>query len=88
MLISIDIIVNQYTLVAGVPVFAMPFQDFFTVQTMEIVQTNNGQTVNSQPLLPVSKEFIQNVYGGLSSAGTPKYFAVCSDNFGGNSGDQ
>jgi hypothetical protein len=30
----------------------------------------------------VSKEFIQNCYGGMFSASTPKYFAMYGDNFG------
>jgi hypothetical protein len=43
---------------------------------------NGAQVVNSQTLLPVSKEFIQNCYSGLASAGTPQYYAMYGDNFG------
>ena len=66
---------NIYALTAGTPVFPVPVNDFLNVQTCEIVQTSGANVVNSSPLLPVSKEFIQNCYGGLSSAGTPQYFA-------------
>lgn len=73
---------NNYTLTAGQNVFSLPVDDFLTVQTIEITQTTGAGVVNSQPVLPVSKEFIQNCYGGLSSAGTPQYFAMYGDNFG------
>ena len=73
---------NSYTLTAGAPVFSLPVGDFLTVQTLEVCQTNNGQVVQATPLIPVSKEFIQNCYSGLSSSGQPKYFAMYGDNFG------
>jgi len=73
---------NIYTLTAGAPVFSLPVNDFWTIQTLEIVTLSGGNVVNSTPLLPTSKEFIQNVYGGLASAGTPMYFAMYGDNFG------
>lgn len=74
---------NTYTLTAGQQVFPLPFADFFTVQTVEVVQPG-GAGAPSSALTPVSKEFIQNVYGGLSTAGIPKYFAMIGDNFGDN----
>jgi hypothetical protein len=73
---------NLYTLTAGVNVFSLPVNDFQVVQTLEIVTLYNGTVVNSQPLTPVSKEFIQNCFGGLTSADTPRYFAMYGDNFG------
>jgi hypothetical protein len=75
---------NIYTLTTGQQVFPLPVDDFVTVQTLEIVTLSSGQVVNAQTLVPVSKEFIQNVYSGLASAGTPEYFAMYGDNFGGN----
>ena len=75
---------NVYTLTAGVNVFPVPVNDFLTVQTLEIVYLSNGTVVNSCPLIPVSKEFIQNCYGGLFSANTPKYFAMYGDSFDGS----
>jgi hypothetical protein len=75
---------NSYTLTQGQNVFPLPVNDFLTVQTLEITQSNGGNVVNAFPLLPVSKEYIQNVYGGMSSAGTPMYYAMYGDNFGGD----
>jgi hypothetical protein len=75
---------NLYTLTAGVNVFPLPVVDFQTVQTLEIVQlAANGAVVNSFPLTPASKEFIQNCYAGLTNAGMPKWFAMYGDAFGG-----
>lgn len=72
---------NVYTLTAGVNVFPLPVQDFLTVETLEVSPAVGGPTT---PLLPVSKEFIQNCYGSLASAGQPQYYAMYGDNFGGN----
>lgn len=73
---------NLYTLTAGINVLSLPVNDFQVVQTLEIVQLSNGTVINSTPLIPVSKEFIQNVYGGMYSAGTPEYYAMYGSNFG------
>jgi hypothetical protein len=73
---------NTYTLSAGTPILSIPVNDFFSVQTLELVQTNGTQVYTSNPLLPVSKEFIQNCYGGLTSSGIPQYWAPYGDNFG------
>ena len=47
------------------------------METFEVIDGSG----NSAPLLPVGKEFIQNVYGTGSSTGLPQYFAV----YGGDS---
>lgn len=73
---------NTYVLSAGNPILPIPIDDFLTIQTLEITQVSNGTQVNAFPLLSVSKELIQNCYGGAGSAGTPKYFAMVGDNFG------
>lgn len=73
---------NLYTLTAGANVFSLPVNDFLTVQTLEIVTLSNSAVVNSYPLVPTSKEFIQNCFGGLASANKPRYFALYGDNFG------
>lgn len=62
---------NSYTLTAGSSALVIPANDFVTIQ--DIIVTANSQSV---PLLPVSKEFLQNVYGLGSTLGTPTYFAV------------
>lgn len=73
---------NTYALTPGVNLFSIPVNDFLVVETFEITQVSNGSVVNSWPLLPVSREFIQNCYGGLFKAGNPKYFAMYGDTFG------
>ena len=69
---------NAYTLTAFQQVFPLTPTDFLTVQTIEV-----GPTLqNTTPLIPVSKELIQNCYSGIFSAGQPRYFAMYGDNFG------
>ena len=64
-------IANTYTLTSGNNQLAIPTGDFITLQTINVVI--NG---NSTPVLPVSKEYIQNVYGSNSASGIPVVFAV------------
>lgn len=73
---------NTYTLVAGNNLFQVPINDFLMVETFEITQNNGATVVNSTPLIPVSKEFIQNCYAGVFSANKPRYFAMYGDTFG------
>ena len=73
---------NTYTLTAGTPIFSIPIDDFLVVQTLEVTQMSGATTVNATPLLPVSREFIQNCYVGMFNAGTPQYFAMVGDMFG------
>jgi hypothetical protein len=72
---------NTYTLTAGQSVFSIPVDDFFTVQTLEIVELAGSTVVNSSPLTSTSKEFIQNCYSGMACAGQPQYFAMYGDNW-------
>jgi hypothetical protein len=78
---------NIYALTAGNNIFAIDIDDFFTITTFEILQMNGSQVVNAQPLLPVSKEFIQNCYSGLASSGTPQYYAMYGGVFGDDGSD-
>jgi len=50
----------------------LPTSLYVVLQTLEVV---DGSGV-SRPLLPVAKEYIQNVYGSGSTLGLPQYFAV------------
>ena len=77
---------NTYTLTAGNYLFPLPIDDFVIVQRVVIEQLNGSQVISTTPLLPVSQEFVQNVYGGLSTPGTPQYYAMVGDTFG-NGGD-
>jgi hypothetical protein len=58
---------NTYNIAAGSNQVSIPVSDFVTIQTLSI---------NGTPLLPVSKEFVQNVYGTSAVTGPPEYFAM------------
>jgi len=73
---------NTYTLTVANNLLQIPVTDFLVVETLEWTQVSNGVVVNSCPLIPVSKEFIQNCYSGVFCTGTPKYFAMYGDTFG------
>lgn len=71
---------KTYALTQGVNIFQIPVDDFLTVQTIE--WTQGSPVAVATPLIPTSKEFIQNVYGGLQNAGPPKYYAMYGSDFG------
>lgn len=74
-----------YDLVAGKPVFPIPINDFMIVETIEVVQLDgDGTLIDSAPMSPVSREFIQNCYSGIGNSGVPRYFAMYGDQFGGD----
>lgn len=73
---------NTYVLSAGNNLLQIPINDFLVLETLEITQNNGSQVVNSTPLTPSSREFIQNCYSGLSGASTPRFFAMYGDTFG------
>ena len=62
---------QNYALVTGNNQLQLGVGDFVTVQTLTI--TSNGATY---PLLPVSKEFLQNVCGTSASTAMPAYFSM------------
>ncbi len=67
---------NNYSIMSGSNQISIPVSDFVTIQTLSIAGT---------PLSPVSKEFLQNVYGTSGLTGQPAYFAMIGgDNAGGN----
>ncbi len=72
---------NTYTLTAGQQTFSVPVNDFLSVQTCEIGQLNGGVFYQLNALTPVSKEYVQNVFGGVGSPGTPRVFAMYGDNW-------
>ena len=73
---------NNYTLTAGNNLFSVPINDFLILETLEILQQSGSTVVNSCPLTPVSREFIQNCYAGISQGGIPRFFAMYGDTFG------
>jgi len=76
---DIDLLPSQtsanYLLNVGSNILQVPVDDFVTIQTVSVV-SGTAQL----PLLPATKEFLQNVYNDSSSTGQPKYFAM----FGGD----
>lgn len=73
---------NTYTMTQGNNILQIPINDFFAVETLEVTQNSGATIVNSSPLTPVTKEFIQNCYAGAASANTPRFFAMIGDTFG------
>lgn len=73
---------NTYALAAGQNILSVPINDFLILETFEVTQNSGSTVVNSTPLIPVSKEFIQNCFAGAASANTPRYFAMYGDTFG------
>jgi hypothetical protein len=62
---------NTYTLTSGSNSLSIPTSDFVTLETVNI---NISGTLT--PVLPVAKEFLQNVWGSNNTLGVPTYFAV------------
>ena len=69
--LSTQISTTTYSFTSNNNTLTLPTSQFIVPQTFEVV--NSGV---SSPLLPVTKEFIQNVYGSGSTTGLPQYFAV------------
>ena len=72
---DLDLLPSQtsrtYTLTTGSNQLQLDVDDFVTVQTIAV--TSGG---NTYPLLPSTKEFLQNVYGASGSTDMPAYFAM------------
>ena len=62
---------SSYYIASGSNSVSIPTSSFVTVQTIGVV--SGTATV---PLIPTTKEFLQNVYNDSSSTGTPAYFAM------------
>jgi len=62
---------NTYTLPIGTNMLSISPTDFVTIQTVSAV-VNSVPT----PVLPTTKEFIQNVYGSTAQQGPPEVFAM------------
>lgn len=74
--LSTQISNSSYSFTSGNNVLTIPTSSFVTLQTVAVL--SNNQTY---PLTPVTKEYIQNVYGSSTGSGIPRYFAV----YGGDS---
>ena len=67
------LISKSYTLSSGAGTFTIPTEDLVTVET---VQLTTPVTLSLAPLLPVTKEFLQNLYRNPATTGVPKFFAM------------
>lgn len=67
---------NTAPVTAGDNSVSIPLSTFITIQTVEVIDLSN----NSSALLPVGKEYIQNVYGGNSTQNLPQFFAMYGSN--------
>lgn len=62
---------NTYSLTSGSSILAVPTGDFVTLQTVSYpFGSGNG------PLLPVTQEWLQNMFNTSASNGPPQYFAM------------
>jgi hypothetical protein len=61
---------DTYFLSIGAPTVTIDVNDYITLQTMSVV---SGTATT--PILPTSKEYLQNVYPDTSATGTPQFFA-------------
>jgi len=83
---DLDFLASQTTMVysgavqLGASDVGVPLSDFISIQTVQISPIVVDPQINTPyySLLPVGKEFIQNVYGynQVDNRGTPQYFAM------------
>jgi hypothetical protein len=69
--LSTQISTTAYSFTASNNTLTIPQSQFVTTETMEVIDGSGKST----PLLPVTKEFLQNVYGSGSATGLPSYYA-------------
>jgi hypothetical protein len=73
---DIDLLSTQvprtYTATIGSNILAVPTGDFITVQTVSVNTSGSAY----KALLPVTKEYIRNVYNDPSATGLPKVYAM------------
>jgi hypothetical protein len=69
---------NTYTMPAGNNIFEISTNDFVTIQTITGAPSSGcgGLSPLPLPLLPTTKQFLDNVYGFGSTSGVPLYFAM------------
>jgi hypothetical protein len=60
-----------YSLTIGTPSLDIPVDDFVVINTISV---DTG--IMRMPLMPVTREFLQNVYPMGSTLGTPQFFAI------------
>lgn len=81
---DLDLLPSQqtgtFTLTPNNPILEIDVDDFVAIETIQV--TSGTAKI---PLLPVTKEYLQNVYNDTAFTGTPKFFAMYGgDSPGGN----
>ena len=66
---------NQAATASGVRTVTIPQGTFVTIQNVNALTNTNTRN----PLLPVTKEFLDNVWGSSAGSSIPKYFALLND---------
>lgn len=73
---DVDLLSTQvprtYTATTGDNILSVPTGDFITIQTVSVATSATAY----KPLLPVTKEYIRNIYGDTSVTGVPVVFAM------------
>ena len=72
-----------YALTAFNRLMTIPTADFVTLQEINVITpagTSNPRVGTRNPLLPVTKEFINYMYPTATPAGVPQYFAMFTQN--------
>ena len=62
---------TSYSLTASVNSLSIQISDFITLQTVSV-----SSGTSKVPLIPTSKEFLQNVYNDNTYTAQPQYFAI------------
>ncbi len=72
---DLDLLPSQtslnYNITIGTNLLQLPVDDFVTIQTIAVVD-GTART----PMVPVTKEWLQNLYNDSSYAAKPQYFAM------------
>ena len=73
---------NTYTLTAGARTYTFPLVDFITTQEVNVITpaSTMPDSGTRNPLLPVTKEWINQVFPNSSTKTTPSFFALQNQN--------
>lgn len=75
--------VTGYTVAGGTRTITVPAGTFVVSEQVNIITPAGQSNPNAgtrNPCLPVTKEFLDQIYGSTSSSGLPRYFAPFNDN--------
>ena len=74
---------SSYQFTAGNRNLTIPAADFMTIQELNVITPatiTNPEQGTRNPLLPTTKEFLNNVYSTLGVTAVPEYFAMINQN--------